>query len=81
MAKKIDFAFFLSKDAPKERHFLSVQELGAFLGVSPNTIYRWVKTGFLKPDYIGDRIIRFDSTKIERWIELQQAEPTITRKQ
>ena len=56
-----------------ERRLMTVEEVAAYLGIAPQTIYNQIhrrakKKFFVKPKRIG-RSIRFDKNEIDRAIE------------
>lgn len=51
-----------------EKRFLNVNELAIYLGLSPDTIRAWVKTGRIPSSKLG-RAVRFDKYKIDEWLK------------
>lgn len=49
-----------------ERRWFSVAEIAEYLGVSPNTIRKWIRTGKI-PFCRLNGAIRFDINEIEQW--------------
>ncbi|WP_301359823.1 helix-turn-helix transcriptional regulator [Enterococcus spodopteracolus] len=52
-----------------ESPFLNKQQACDYLGISNNTLDSWVKKGL--PIIRIDRTVRFDKTKINRWLQNQ----------
>jgi excisionase family DNA binding protein len=48
--------------------WLSVAEVGAYLGVSRDTVYRWIRERNLPGHCLG-RLWRFKQAEIDRWVE------------
>jgi len=56
-----------------EKRYLEIKELSEYLGVKVNTLYSWVNQG--KIPYVKlNRLVRFDSTKINEWAEKNSVE-------
>ena len=63
------FRDYLKGEANKDLgEVLSVPQVGAFLGVSRQTVYRLIKTGAIKGQRVGSRW-RFSKRAIIAWIE------------
>jgi len=48
--------------------WLSVEEVGEYLGVSRDTVYRWVRDRQLPGRSVG-RLWKFKKDDIDRWVE------------
>jgi excisionase family DNA binding protein len=59
--------------APRERRFYSVAEAADALGVSPSTIWRWIRDRRLPAYRVGPRTIRIKPEDVEAL--LQPARP------
>ena len=60
------------------KHFLDINELKEYLGVSKNTIYYWMQLKYI-PSYKFGRLVKFDSEEIESWIKAKKrVEKTIS---
>jgi len=51
-----------------EKRFLSVQELSRYIGIKEGTIRVWVCLKKIPYTKVG-RLVRFDLTKIDEWLE------------
>ena len=49
--------------------FLNKQQTCDYLGISNNTLDRWIQKGF--PIIRIDKTVRFDKTEINRWLQNQ----------
>lgn len=47
--------------------WLSVEEIGSHLGVSKETIYRWLDKGKIPAHRVG-RLWKFKASEVDRWI-------------
>jgi len=57
-------------DHHRER-WLSVEELAAYLGVSKDTVYKWVAKGL--PAYKVGRFWKFNRVEVDNWVRTGQA--------
>jgi excisionase family DNA binding protein len=48
--------------------WLSVEEVGTYLGVSRDTVYRWIKERQLPARPIG-RLWKFKRTQVDSWVQ------------
>jgi excisionase family DNA binding protein len=48
--------------------WLSVAEVGVYLGVSRDTVYRWIRERNLPGHCLG-RLWKFKQAEIDRWVE------------
>ena len=55
--------------------WLSVIEIGDHLGVSKETIYRWLDKGKIPAKRIG-KLWKFKASEVDRWIENDGADET-----
>ena len=53
----------------------TVSDAAKFLDIEPDTVYRWVKAGYLPCIRLGvegsRRVLRFDLDALRRWVEGQ----------
>jgi len=61
-----------------EQEFLSIRELGEYLGMKTSTLYFHVENGSI-PHYRVGRLIRFRKPDIDRWMEGQRRETIALR--
>jgi excisionase family DNA binding protein len=54
--------------------WLSVEEIAAHLGVSKETIYRWLESGKMPAHRMG-RLWKFKASEVDAWICAGGAEP------
>lgn len=47
--------------------WLSVEEIGSHLGVSKETIYRWLEKGSIPAHRVG-RLWKFQASEVDKWI-------------
>lgn len=57
----------------KNKRLINIHELSELLGICVNTIYSWVSEKKIPYTKMG-RLLRFDSEKINRWIDEQGRE-------
>lgn len=55
--------------------WLSVNEIGEHLGVSKETIYRWLEKGKIPAKRVG-KLWKFKASEVDRWIENDGADET-----
>ncbi len=46
--------------------YMSSKQVAAELGISAATVTRWVRTGLLKGERVGPRIIRIPGSEVEK---------------
>ena len=51
-----------------EDRWLSVEEVGKYLGVSKDTVYRWINTHSMPAHRVG-RFWKFKQEQIDAWVE------------
>jgi excisionase family DNA binding protein len=51
-----------------EDRWLSVEEIGKYLGVSSDTVYRWIDR-FSMPTHRMSRLWKFKKDQIDAWVE------------
>jgi excisionase family DNA binding protein len=62
--------------APPQPKYLSIREVATMLGVCPNTLRSWTKTGrFPAPLRVGGHLLRFDASQVRAFLESQQEGP------
>lgn len=54
--------------------WLSVQELAKYVGISKETVYRYLEHGTIPAHRVG-KLWKFKSDEIDNWIVNQKAEP------
>ncbi|MDR3607608.1 MAG: helix-turn-helix domain-containing protein [Oligoflexia bacterium] len=57
-----------------EERWLSVEEIAAHLGVSKETIYRWLDRGKVPAHRVG-RLWKFKATEVDQWVVRGGATP------
>jgi excisionase family DNA binding protein len=55
-----------------EDRWLSVEEIAAYLGVQPDTIYKWVSRKNMPASKIG-RLLKFKATEVDDWVRSGKA--------
>ena len=67
--------FFLARTGAKtmEDRWLSVDEIGVYLGVKRDTVYKWISDKALPAHKIG-RLWKFKREEIDAWV--RKGEPT-----
>jgi excisionase family DNA binding protein len=58
-----------------KKRFLTAKEIALYLGLSEDTIRKWVVRGKIPHSKFG-KSLRFDLQKIEPWIEKREVELT-----
>lgn len=58
-----------------EKRYLTVQELETYIGFRRQHIYRLVERREIPFARIGTKMVRFDRTKIDDWMDRQQVKP------
>jgi excisionase family DNA binding protein len=51
-----------------ENRWLSVEEIGKHLGVSNDTVYRWIDTHGMPAHRVG-RLWKFKKSQVDAWVE------------
>jgi len=51
------------------RRYLSIEETAKYLGISKNTLYKFMSAGNIPLVRLGARRIRFDKADLDRWME------------
>jgi len=54
--------------AEMENRWLSVDEIGRYLGVSSDTVYRWIDKQDMPAHRVG-RLWKFKKEQVDAWIE------------
>ena len=49
--------------------WLSVEEIGAHLGVSKETVYRWLEKKKIPAHRVG-RLWKFQATEVDEWVRI-----------
>lgn len=57
-----------------EDRWLSVEEIAAYLGVQPDTIYKWVSRKGMPAHKVG-RLLKFKATEVDDWVRSGKANP------
>jgi excisionase family DNA binding protein len=57
-------------------HLLTEDQAAAYLGLVPNTLAKWRMRGEGPPFVRVGRLIRYDRTAIDRWVESQTRSST-----
>lgn len=52
--------------------YYKVREAADVLGVSPETVYRWLRDGTLRGIRIGPKLLRIPRSEIERMAQVKQ---------
>jgi excisionase family DNA binding protein len=63
---------------PEIREVMDIRQASDYLGISPDTLYKYASEGFVPAFKLGNRW-RFKRTKLDEWMDLQselQAGPT-----
>ena len=51
---------------------MDIQELAIYLNIKKRTIYNYVQKGEIPHYRIGNKTIRFDYSKINKWLETME---------
>lgn len=54
------------------REVMDIKQAAAYLGVSPDTLYKYAAEGFVPAFKLGNRW-RFRKTRIDEWMQEQEA--------
>ena len=49
-------------------HWLSVEQVAEYLGISKETVYRWLEKGKVPAHRVG-KLWRFDTQEIDSWVK------------
>jgi len=52
--------------------WLSVQEIAQYLGISKETVYRWLEKGKIPAHRVG-KLWKFKTIEVDRWVTTGQA--------
>ncbi len=55
-----------------EDRWLSVEEIAAYLGVQPDTVYKWVSRKGMPANKVG-RLLKFKATEVDDWVRSGKA--------
>ena len=58
-----------------EDRWLSVDEIGAYLGVKRDTVYKWIREKSMPAHKIG-RLWKFKSVEVDKWVRQSGARET-----
>jgi excisionase family DNA binding protein len=50
-----------------EDRWLSVEEISTYLGVQPDTVYKWVSRKNMPAHKVG-RLLKFKASEIDEWV-------------
>jgi excisionase family DNA binding protein len=50
-----------------ESRWLSVDEIAAYLGIKPDTVYKWIERRNMPAHKVG-RLWKFQATEIDEWV-------------
>ncbi len=53
--------------------WLSVQEIAKYLGISKETVYRWLERGKIPAHRVG-KLWKFKTTEVDQWVTTGQAD-------
>jgi excisionase family DNA binding protein len=53
-----------------EGRWLSVEEIAAYLGVSKDSVYRWIDQGL--PAHKLGRLWKFKATEVDNWVKSEK---------
>lgn len=59
--------------AMQQERWLSVEEIAAHMGVSPDTVYKWIERKRLPAHRMG-RLWKFKATEIDKWVRTGKAD-------
>lgn len=54
---------------------LSVKETAELLSIDVGTLYNWVSQGRIPYKKLSNKCIRFDTSKLQRWLNTKEVEP------
>ena len=55
-----------------KNRWLSVSEIGEYLGVSSDTVYRWISTRSMPAQRMG-RFWKFKKSEVDEWVKAGEA--------
>ena len=55
-----------------EDRWVSVDEIAAYLGVKPDTVYKWKRLKSMPHHKVG-RLVKFKKDEIEKWVKTGKA--------
>jgi excisionase family DNA binding protein len=58
------------------REVMNIRQASGYLGISPDTLYKYLSEGKLPAFKLGNRW-RFKKTTLDRWMELQSEHGTV----
>ena len=61
-----------------EKRWLSVEEAAAYLGISRETVYKWIERKRMPAHKVG-RLWKFQAEEIDAWVRQGKAAPEKTR--
>ena len=66
---------------PELREVMDIRQASGYLGISPDTLYKYASEGFVPAFKLGNRW-RFKKSKLDQWMEEQstEAEPQAKKK-
>lgn len=66
---------------PEVREVMDIRQASDYLGISPDTLYKYASEGFVPAFKLGNRW-RFKKSKLDQWMEEKssQMEPGLKRK-
>ena len=71
------------RDAPVEREVMDIRQASSYLGISPDSLYRYASEGTIPGFRLGNRW-RFRKTRLDTWMDeqssLQETRQTRTRR-
>jgi len=50
-----------------ESRWLSVDEIAAYLGIKPDTVYKWIERRSMPAHKLG-RLWKFQATEVDEWV-------------
>jgi len=67
----------LNKDG-SQTNLLCVQDVAQMLNVAPQTVYKWVRTGYI-PHFKLGKCVRFSYTAVLYWLSGKESQGRTTR--
>lgn len=55
-----------------EDRWLSVEEIAAYLGVQPDTVYKWISRKSMPAHKVG-RLLKFKALEVDDWVRSGKA--------
>jgi excisionase family DNA binding protein len=62
-----------------EKRWLSVEEAAAYLGISRDTVYKWIERKAMPAHKVG-RLWKFQAEEIDAWVRAGKAAPRAKKK-